>query len=604
MRLNDLSRSFSNRHQRLIVSTLLITSLLSSNLAQAALLDVFAAELALARGMTDKGVALYRAQALQTADPAILERALSVALEDDDTDGGLAIAKHWVSVDPEYIPALFYMAHLSLKAHDYQLATQTLDKILRYDPNAALDRIVIGISPDDPKDRGALLAALQSLKDYNNPSLSVLKAGLLVQAGQPDQALIEVDNALRRKPGVTAFITLKVNILLSQNKLADARKLLNQEILRQPKNKGLQLFEVRFLLNNNQAKIAMQRLKTMTRRWPADGEILLLAGLVSIDNKQMLDAERYLVQLLTIDQYVDQAYFYLGIAAERQNHITVAISYFRKVQGDELYRSAQKKLAIIMIANNQLDAELNNLTQERVEHPEQSAFLYLLQAQLLKDHGQPKLARKLLDEAINGLPNQPELIYARILLLRPDETALLDSESEHLLSLNPDSPVYLNAFAFALAQQNRRLSDARTYAERANQLSPNQAAILDTLGFVALQQGDFKFAIKTLKEAYSAEPSANIGLHLATALEKTHNTTELEQLISELKQHFPTNPQIISRFDPAAPPAPKSSSSNGITLPSSGVAIQRVEPSGSTPAIMTKTTPTTSSKQHVQIDYE
>jgi predicted Zn-dependent protease len=603
--LNDLSRSFCTRHPRLILSTLVIATLLCSNVAHAALLDVFAAELALARGMTDKGVALYRAQALQTADPAILERALSVALEDNDTDGGLAIAKHWVSVDPEYIPALFYMAHLSLKAHDYQLATQTLDKILRYDPNAALDRIVIGISPDDPKDRLALLAALQSLKDYNNPSLSVLKAGLLVQAGQPDQALVEVDNALRRKPGVTAFITLKVNILLSQNKLTEARQLLALEILRQPKNKGLQLFEVRLLLNNTQPQAAMKRLKTMTRRWPSDGEILLLAGLVSIDNKQMLDAERYLVQLLTIDQYVDQAYFYLAIAAERQNHITVAISYFRKVQGDELYRNAQKKLAIIMIANNRLDDELTNLTQERVEHPEQSAFLYLLQAQLLKDHGQPKLARKLLDEAIVGLPNQADLIYARILLLRPDETALLDSESEHLLSLNPDSPVYLNAFAFALAQQNRRLSDARTYAERANALAPNQAAIWDTLGFVALQQGDYKFALKTLKMAYSAEPSANIGLHLATALEKTNSTAELQQLIGELKQHFPTNPQIIARFEPPGLPAPaqenKPSASPDKVAPNmSPVAKTTVNPARPTSNAL----PTPSNKQHELIDYE
>jgi len=115
------------------IASILVTALFI-NTAHAALLDVFAAELALARGMTDKGVVLYRAQALQTADPVILERALSVALEDNDIDGGLAIAKHWVEVDPEYIPALFYMAHLSLKAHDYQLAAQTLDKILRYDP--------------------------------------------------------------------------------------------------------------------------------------------------------------------------------------------------------------------------------------------------------------------------------------------------------------------------------------------------------------------------------------------------------------------------------------------------------------------------------------
>lgn len=556
----DLSRSFCIRYQTLIFGSLLSTAILSST-AQAALLDVFSAELALARGMTDKGVVLYRAQAIQSKDPVILERALTVALENNDINGGLAITKHWVEVDPNYIPALFYMAHLSLKAHDYQLAAQTLDQILSYDNDAALDRIIVGISPDNQRDRNALLAALQSLKEYNNPSLSVLKAGLLVQAGKPDEALREVNNALRKKSGVTAFITLKANILISQNKVAEVQQLLTQEIKRQPRNKSLQMFEVRFLLNNKQPQLAMSRLKQMTRRWRNDGEILLLAGLVSIDNQRMQEAERYLVQLLTIDQYVDQAYFYLGIAAERQNHIVVAISYFQKVQGDDLYRKAQKKLAIIMVANNQLDDALNNLTQERVEHPEQTSFLYLLQAQLLKDNHQTKTARKLLDEAINSLPNQPELIYARILLLQPDERTLLDSESEQLLSLSPDNPVYLNAYAFALAQQNRKLNDARALAERANKLAPNNAAILDTLGYIAFLQKDNAFAVETLRAAYSSEPSVNIGLHLVAALgtSKKYDAERL-QLITDLRKHFPNEPQLIAQFDGDGQTTPQSTS--------------------------------------------
>lgn len=556
----DLSRSFCIRYQTLICGSILSTAILSCT-AQAALLDVFSAELALARGMTDKGVVLYRAQAIQSKDPVILERALTVALENNDINGGLAIAKHWVEVDPNYIPALFYMAHLSLKAHDYQLAAQTLDQILSYDPNAALERIIVGISPDNQNDRNALLSALQSLKEYNNPSLSALKAGLFVQAGKPDEALREVNNALRKKPDVTAFITLKANILISQNKVAEVQQLLSQEIKRQPRNKSLQLLEVRFLLNHKQPQLAMMHLKQMTKRWRNDGEILLLAGLVSIDNQRMQEAERYLVQLLTIDQYVDQAYFYLGIAAERQNHIKVAISYFQKVQGDDLYRKAQKKLAIIMVANNQLDEALTNLTQERVEHPEQTAFLYLLQAQLLKDNHQTKTARKLLDEANNSLPNQPELIYARILLLSPDETALIDSESEHLLSLSPDNPVYLNAYAFALAQQNRKLNDARILAERANKLAPNHAAILDTLGFIALLQKDNMFAINTLRGAYASEPSVNIGLHLAAALATNPKyENERNQLISDLKSHFPNDPQVIAQFDGVGHTAPQSTS--------------------------------------------
>lgn len=556
----DLSRSFCIRYQTLIRGSILSTAILSSTV-QAALLDVFSAELALARGMTDKGVVLYRAQAIQSKDPVILERALTVALENNDINGGLAITKHWVEVDPNYIPALFYMAHLSLKAHDYQLAAQTLDQILGYDPDAALDRIIVGISPDNQNDRNALLAALQSLKEHNNPSLSVLKAGLLVQAGKHDEALREVNNALRKKPGVTAFITLKANILIGQNKVAEVQQLLIQEIKRQPRNKSLQLLEVRFLLNNKQPQLAMARLKQMTLRWRNDGEILLLAGLVSIDNQRMQDAQRYLVQLLTIDQYIDQAYFYLGIAAERQNHTKAAISYFQKVQGDDLYRKAQKKLAIIMVANNQLDEALNNLTQERVEHPEQTSFLYLLQAQLLKDNHQTKTARKLLDEAISSLPNQPELIYARILLLQPDERALLDSESEQLLALSPDNPVYLNAYAFALAQQNRKLKDARALAERANKLAPNNAAILDTLGYIAFLQNDNAFAVETLRAAYASEPSVNIGLHLVAVLgtSKKYEAERL-QLITDLRKHFPNDPQISALFEDGGQISPQSTS--------------------------------------------
>ncbi|HEY4712784.1 MAG TPA: hypothetical protein VIH30_00855, partial [Aquirhabdus sp.] len=174
---------------------------------------------------------------------------------------------------------------------------------------------------------------------------------------------------------------------------------------------------------------------------------------------------------------------------------------------------------------------------------------------------QTKTARKLLDEAINSLPNQPELIYARILLLLPEERALLDSESEQLLALSPDNPVYLNAYAFALAQQNRRLTDARAFAERANKLAPNNAAILDTLGYIAFLQKDKKFAVKTLRAAYTLEPSVNIGLHLVAALgtSKKYEAERL-QLITDLRKHFPNDPQIIAQFDGGGQTTPQSTS--------------------------------------------
>ncbi len=61
--------------------------------------------------------------------------------------------------------------HIALKAHEYKLAADTLDKILNIDPNADLEQIVAGISPESAADRADLLNILNFSKEKNNPSV-------------------------------------------------------------------------------------------------------------------------------------------------------------------------------------------------------------------------------------------------------------------------------------------------------------------------------------------------------------------------------------------------------------------------------------------------
>jgi tetratricopeptide (TPR) repeat protein len=524
---------------------LLLVCLLSSSVqARSGFLPLLTAEFALQRGHTQTALRLYRQEALQSHSPLVLERALTVTMQAEQFDDSIAIAEHWTNIDPNHVPAWFYLAHLALRQHDYPLAAQTLDQILRYDPDAALDRILVGIYPDNATDRDALLAALSSIDSRHNPSLLVMTAGLLAQSGQLDAALAKVDQALSTRPTVTAFITLKANIMLQQQRFAEVNQWLSLQVRKQPNNKSLRLFEVRHLLNQQAQAQALKRLDQMARTWPQDGEIFLLAALVSIDQQRSLDAEKYLLQLLTQDAYVDQAYYYLGINAERLNRTEVAEAYFQKVQSDDLYRKAQKKLALLRVSTGRLDVALSALTQERVDHPDQAVFLYLLQAQLLRESQQKILARRILDEALASHPEEPELIYHRILVLPPSENLLMEAELERLLVLEPDNPTYLNAYAFALAEQNRRLADARILAERANSLMPNQAPILDTLGYVLLRQGEYSEAAKILKTAYQRDQSLNIGLRLADALNLSQQYADYQQLFKELQQRYAGDPRL------------------------------------------------------------
>jgi len=514
-------------------------------------LNLLTAELALARGQGVQAAQLYRQTALHSNALNVLDRALFIALEQQEFEMAIEIAKHWVEVHPEHVPALFYLAHLSLRLHDYPLAAHTLDQILSYDPDAALDRILEGIYPESAADRNALLAALQQLDSRSNPSLLVMSAGLLFDNNQPTDALTKVNIALNKRPKVTAFITLKANILIKQQQHAAAQRFLQQKIRQQPNNKSLGIFYVRYLLGRQLQREALAQLDKMTRQWPQDGEIMLLAALVSIDQQRPFDAEKYLLQLLTQDSYIDQAYYYLGINAERLNRPEVAEVYFKKVQQDDLYQKAQQKLALLRVAYGRSSEALSALTQERIDHPDQAVFLYLLQVQLLNQEQQRDRALALLNEAIDSLPNQAELLYSRVLMLAPEDLTQAERDLTQLLSLEPDNPTYLNAYAYALANQNRNLEKAQRLANRANQLSPNQSAILDTLGLIALQQNQLEQAILLLNQAYQIDFKLNIGLRLAQALQRGQRDTAYQTLLQDLAQRYPNDPRLTA--EPALP---------------------------------------------------
>ncbi len=538
-------------YARLIVTSrqrlcaILLACLISGQAAgQPHFLNLLTAELALSRGQGLYAAQLYRQAALQSHAFNVLDRALFIALEQQQFDMAIEIARYWVDQYPEHVPALFYLAHLSLRLHDYPLAAKTLDRILSYDPDAALDRILEGIYPESATDRNALLAALQQLDSRNNPSLLVMSAGLLSDNNQLAEALENVNTALQKRPQVTAFITLKANILIKQQQYQAAQQFLQQQIRAQPQNKSLGIFYVRYLLGQRLQREALTQLDKMTQQWPQDGEIILLAALVSIDQQRPLDAEKYLLQLLTQETYIDQAYYYLGINAERLNRPEVAEVYFKKVQQDDLYRQSQQKLALLRVAYGRRQEALAALTQERVDHPDQASFLYLLQVQLLNENQQRDRARQLLDEAIQSLPNQAELIYTRVLMLAPEDLAQAERDLTTLLNLEPDNPTYLNAYAYALANQNRNLDKAQRLAVRADQLAPNQSAILDTLGLIALQQHRADDAINLLNRAYQIDFKLNIGLRLAQALQANLREQDYQNLLQELRQRYPNEPRL------------------------------------------------------------
>ncbi|MGB8696591.1 hypothetical protein [Acinetobacter sp.] len=517
------------------------------------------AEFALAYHDIPTALHNYTVLAIKSSSTTVKQRALNVALEQNDLKAALDIATHWVVQEPTDVPALFYLSHIALKSHEYELASETLDKILNIDPDADLEKILVGIVPEEPEDREVLLEALSKSKERDNPSVLVLISGLEAQNGQLEQALVTINRALKKRPKVTGFILMKANLLSALGDEEATLKWYDKASRKHKSNLEVRLAEIKYLIKINKSKQALDKLETIIKKWPHEEEALFIAGLTSIDLEEYEKAEKFLVELRYSNQYQNEAYYYLAVNAERKQHFETAKAYYRLVDGS-LYTVSRRNMINIFSEQKQLSDALRFLTQERVNYPQHASFLYQAQADILKRMGNKKAAMRLLEEAIKNIPDDPELIYSEVLLLDPyQDQDKLDKLLKKLLEIEPNSPTYLNAYAYTLALQNRRLDEARQYVEHALEFAPEQASILDTLGYITFLQNDFKTSALVLEKAYEISQSAKIGVRYAKALYMQGDLTKFNHVLQQLQKKHPNDPQLEQLKSLLLPPNLKKS---------------------------------------------
>lgn len=107
-------------------------------------------------------------------------------------------------------------------------------------------------------------------------------------------------------------------------------------------------------------------------------------------------------------------------------------------------------------------------------------------------------------------------------------------ESEKLLSKEQNNPVLLNNLAWLYQQKNDKR--AKDYGERAYKAAPKSAAVIDTLGWILVEQGhDVKRGTELLGQAHQIAPKqGDIHYHYAYALNKNGQAPEAKRSLERL----------------------------------------------------------------------
>ena len=514
---------------------------------QPSLMVVMMAEFSADRQDIPTALNLYKKEAEKDHTAPVFERALSLSLQHETPEQSLIFANYWQQNNPEHMPALFYVTHLALKAHDYHVAGEKLSQILQYDPDADLSQILVGIYPTNSNDQAELLNILQNMDTKDNMSLLVMKAGLLLQFEQGKQALKEIDKALKKQPKNSAFLTLKADILQSIDEPKNVLAFIEKARKTLPDNKNLFLYQTRYLSNQGKTDQVWQVLNAKNNeQFLADDEIKLLAGLVGVDNQRHHEADMLLLALTKNPNYKDQAYYYLAISAERQQHFNEAIEYYGKVMQPDLVMTARQNQVNLLTSQERFADAIVSVQRLREQFDEFVPQSYIMEATILNKNNQRDKAIALLDTAQKQLPDNTDILFAKVLIL-PDNSPEFQQKRLALLTqlrrVAPNNIEYQLEYAQTLVNQKQNADEVE------NLLMPfiNDTQVglkaRQILAQQSLHLGDNGRVVMLLSDNFDILPDVISGLLLEQAYKNLGNTQEQSRIsqILETELNYPTS---------------------------------------------------------------
>ncbi|MDR5875639.1 tetratricopeptide repeat protein [Halomonas sp. CUBES01] len=497
---------------------------------------------------------------------ALAERATFAARFSDD-DGLIEdAAKGWQALNPQADTPNRLLAALALQQGDWR---ESLERRLALTASNQ-DGELTAFAETAIAEQAPLETLLQRLAEHLNQTPSsdpAQRADALLAAALWEAALGRTEQAGRYLEQASG-LTERPSLLLTEGQLAMETG--DPARARQAARQGMQdnPDDVRFLLLLAQAEIrldnldaAQQQTDALLERHTGSNALRVSLAQLYLDEGHAGPAQRLLQPLVGNDDTPSLAYYLLGVIAQSEGDTDTALLYYRQVDGGEAFIPARATAAQMLIDDDRLIDARAFLRVERMRHEDYFTELVKLEVQLLDERGQTADADALLGRELMRTPDDTDLLYLRAMRAwEKGDVEQMEEDLRHILRIEPDNAVALNALGYTLADLNlpSRLEEARELIERAYALDGDNPAVLDSLGWVHYRLGNLKEALTWLEQAYARMPDQEIAAHLAEVLHALERSDEARQVIHDLQQRTQDHPAIdglIQRYpelDPAS----------------------------------------------------
>ena len=445
----------------------------------------FLAALSHQQGDYNRAIDLYRQ--LAALEPGQAEPLSSLALEylaADQSEKALAVFQEMLTLDPKNETTLAQMLLMEIKLAHYQEAIGTLMTLIEQGDEKEKLRLALGELYMQTKQYDLASKTFREILRENPASVSCWLAlfELSVQTGNHPAFLDDLNR----------FFTVNQVTLSHKTELA-------------------KLFLVRASRESSFLDPAIVMIGEIIRRHPGNGRIYALRGIAYMQKPDVAAALIDFRRALHLDSGSIEIY---------EEFVTASL-----IQKE--YRSAAKALS-----------------KAKKRFPSLSIRLQVLEGEFFFQRGKLKNAAFLLEKVVQSKKAQKEknlyLQACSTLALCYDTLGFRDKSVhlyETILVREPDNILIMNNLAYMLTMQGKELARAKELALKVVAREPANAGYLDTLGWVLFSMGEYEESRTVLEKAVELAPGeAEIVDHLAQVYEKLGNSEHALEMKERLKK--------------------------------------------------------------------
>lgn len=530
------------------------------------LAPLMAGEFALQSGQLEDAARWYLEAARAAGDDVPLaERATRIAiLANDDARAAEALSL-WRARAPESLGMRSASASLALRAGRLRRAGRELEALMRSPEPAGWRYAAAALkSGREPADIARVLERLVRRDAIPGDMAAWQEFGrLAMRLEAQDLARRIVDEVVRRFPGEPKVALLRASQLQQAGETAQARALLVQvepQAATDPEVRAMLAIAYETARDFQGAARVMAAGPQDTGTYGVRASLLARAGDDAALGALYAELEKEAARPDPARRLL------LGRIAEFLERPVEALAWYRGVPGGPQRIEARMRAAVALHSLGRHDeayAEARALQEDAGTVDDARRDAYLLEAELRQREGDAAGELAVLGRGLAAWPDDPALLYARGLAWeRGDRIDRAEADLRRLLVTEPENVAALNALGYTLADRTDRYREALELIDRARTADPDNAAIVDSHGWVLYRLGRTREALVELRRAWGLMKDPEIGAHLGEVLWQLGRHDEARRYFEEARALDPENRALqraLEQYDielPHPPSAP------------------------------------------------